>query len=112
MLKLSLESWASVACLSVVMLACIFHMTAHIGKHSAESERWGFILTGAGAFGQIVYFFWPRIESFNFELLMHFGMVLIAYSIVRGHLRAFIGRLPGMGWTDRRATRQSSGMGD
>lgn len=104
---------ASTACLLFVCVACVLHITANIDKHSGEFERWGFVLTGAGAFGQVVYIWWPKIESFPFELVMHGGMALIAFSLVQGRLRALMMRMPGMHWTDRRTqSERHAGLGD
>lgn len=80
---------SSVALL-LVCIACALHLNANVGPESAHCERLGFVLTMAGAFGQAVYPWWPKIEAFHFDAVLHIGMSLIALSLMRGHLRAFL----------------------
>lgn len=102
------EQIINTICLLIVALACIAHLAQNVNRHSPGCERWGFVLTGAGAFGQAVYVWWPRIESFPFEPLMHIGMALIAASLLRGHLRGWIANAPGFHFIDRRTHEDRS----
>lgn len=92
----------STAALAIVVIACAVHLMANVDRHSTHCERWGFVLTGAGAFGEAVYTWTTKIEPWNFGLTMHIGMALIALSLVRGHMRAWMARTPGLRWTERR----------
>lgn len=75
-------------CLITVCFACVFHMTSQIEKDSSHVERWGFVLTCAGSFGQVVYIYWPKIVSFPFDMLTNVGICLIALMFVRGRYNA------------------------
>ncbi len=96
------ENLISTICLIVVFIACVIHLTTNINWHSNECERWGFVLTGAGAIGRAVYFWSTRFEEFPFPALMHLGMALIALSLIYGRVRGWVAQLPGMRWTERR----------
>ena len=97
-----MENILSTLCLAVVALACVMHLAENFDKHSPHIERIGFTLIGAGAMGQAVYIWWPKIESFPFELVMQIGMALIAVALVRGRLRCWFAQMPCAGWADRR----------
>ena len=96
------QNIGSTICLVIVFFGCFLHLVSHVDQHSPACERLGFVLTCAGAFGEIVYRWWPKIESFPFELLLHTGMALIALALMRGQLRGWVARIPGMKWTERR----------
>lgn len=81
---------ASTIALAIVIVGCVLHLNAHVDPATAHCVRWGFILTPAGAFGIVVYMWWPTIEGFPFDLVMHIGMALIAVSIVRGRIREML----------------------
>lgn len=95
-------TYVSSVALAIVISGCVLHLSANVDRHSPGCERWGFILTGAGAFGKVVYLWWPKIESFPFPTLMHVGMALIALALLRGHLRGWLSRLNGFHWAERR----------
>lgn len=84
------DDLASTIALAIVCIACVMHLASNVTAASPECERWGFTLTGAGAFGVAVYMWWPTIEGFPFPLLMHIGMALIALSIIRGRVREWL----------------------
>ena len=88
--------------LLIVCVGSVSHLAENFNKHSPEAPRYGFILTGAGAFGEVVYLWWPKLESFPFDLLMHVGMALVAISLLRGRLLDWLSHLPSFGWTERR----------
>jgi len=98
----TLQHWLNTLCLLIICAGCIAHLAENFNKHSPELQRYGFVFTGAGAFGDVVYFWWPRIESFPFELLMHTGMALIAISLLRGRVQGWLAQLPGFRWAERR----------
>ena len=102
-------NWITVldtAALAAVVAACVVHYAANLDRHSSHCERWGFVLTGAGAFGEAVYHWTTMIEPFDFGLMMHAGMALIAAALVRGRVRALIAKWPGMKWAERRARHE------
>lgn len=88
--------------LAIVVIACVVHLTTNVDKTSTHCERWGFVLTGAGAFGDAVYRWTSIIEPWDFELTLHVGMALIALSLVHGDLRGWLSRVRGFRWMDRR----------
>ena len=100
-----LEQLLNTVFLVVVMLSCFLHLAGNVDKHSSHCERFGFAFTSAGAFGLAIYPWWPRIENFPFDTLMHFGMALIAASLIQGKVRAFLASIPGLHWTERRRSR-------
>ena len=89
-------------CLSIAAAACLVHLTLNVDRTTPFLHRWGFILVGAGSFGEAVYLWWPKIESFPFVLLTNLGIALLASSLMKGELRVFVARLPGMEFFDRR----------
>lgn len=92
---------ASTIALAIVSFACVMHLATNVNAQSPETERWGFTLTGAGCFGVAVYMWWPTIEGFPFDLVMHSGMALIAWWLIKERVRAwFIGH--GVAALDRR----------
>lgn len=101
------ENIANTVTLVAVLIACGMHLASNVGPGSSECERYGFALTGGGAFGMAITIWWPRFEYFpiGYDTCMHFGMALIAGWIVQGHIRAFVASVPGFGWTDRRRAR-------
>lgn len=103
----NLENLINTATLLAVFCACAIHLASNVSHGSSECERYGFTLTAAGAFGQVVAIWWPRFEYFpiGYDTFMHIGMALIAGWIVQGHIRALVASVPGLGWTDRRKTR-------
>lgn len=103
----NLENLINTAALLAVFFACALHLASNVTHRSTECERYGFTLTGAGAFGTVVTLWWPRFEYFpiGYDTCMHIGMALIAGWLVQGHIRAFVASVPGFGWTDRRRAR-------
>lgn len=101
-----LENILSTMCLAIVAMACVMHLAENFDKHSPHTERAGFVLIGAGALGEAVYIWWPKIESFPFGLVMQIGMALIAVALVRGRLRCWLAQMPSMQWADRRMRRE------
>lgn len=100
-----LEHWQALvdsSAMAIVMAACIVQYATNLDKHSTHCERWGFVLTGAGAFGVAVYNWTSIIEPFNFELMTHIGMALIAVSLLYDRVRGFLAKRPGMRWAERR----------
>ena len=93
---------ASTVTLLIVCAACIAHLNDHMDRSTPLCQRWGFVLTAAGAFGRAVYPWWPTIEYFPFDLVMQTGMALIALSLLRGHLRGWLAHLPGLAILERR----------
>lgn len=87
--------------LLVVTVACVLHLATNVDARSAHCERFGFTFTGAGAFGTAVYIWWPKIEQFPFEPMMHLGMALIAGWLVQGKLRHWLAAT-GFHWAERR----------
>lgn len=96
-----LQDIASSIALGLVCIGCVLHLIDHVDWHSLSCERWGYILTAAGAFGEVVYIWWPKIESFPFGLLMHVGMALIALSLFRGRAVGLLSQFPSFGFTER-----------
>lgn len=90
--------------LSIVWIACVVHLTTNVDHRSTHCERWGFVLTGAGAFGDAAYLWTSHIEPWDFGLTMHIGMAFIALNLISGRVRAVLARVPGLRWTDRRRT--------
>lgn len=88
--------------LAIVCAACVVHLATNVDHRSTHCERWGFVLCGAGAFGEAAYLWTSHIEPWDFGLTMHVGMAFIALNLISGRVRAIIAGLPGMGWTDRR----------
>ena len=103
----NLENLINTAALLAVFFACALHLASNVTHRSTECERYGFTLTGAGAFGTVVTLWWPRFEYFpvGYDTCMHLGMALIAGWLVQGHVRAFVASVPGFGWADRRRAR-------
>ena len=90
--------------LAIVSIACVVHLASNVDHRSTHCERWGFVLCGAGAFGEAAYMWTSHIEPWDFGLTMHVGMAFIALNLISGRVRAIIASVPGMGWTDRRRT--------
>ena len=90
--------------LAIVCAACVVHLATNVDHRSTHCERWGFVLTGAGAFGEAAYLWTARIEPWDFGLTMHVGMAFIALNLISGRVRAALARVPGLRWTDRRRT--------
>ncbi len=88
--------------LAIVCIACVVHLASNVDHRSTHCERWGFVLCGAGAFGEAAYLWTSHIEPWDFGLTMHVGMALIALNLISGRVRAIIASMPGMRWTDRR----------
>jgi len=88
--------------LAIVCAACVVHLAPNVDHRSTHCERWGFVLTGAGAFGEAAYLWTSHIEPWDFGLTMHCGMAFIALNLISGRVRAVLARVPGLGWTDRR----------
>lgn len=105
MTALMFENILNTATLLVVFVACALHIAGNITHASAECERWGFILTGAGSFGTVITIWWPRWEwqQFSWETTMHLGMAMIACWLVSGKIRAFM-VASGFHWAERRRT--------
>lgn len=105
MSALILENLINTITLGLVMLACALHLASNVDHGSAECERWGFILTGAGAFGTVVTIWWPRFEQFaiGYDTFMHLGMAMIACWLMQGKIRAFL-VASGFEWVERRRT--------
>lgn len=101
------ENWVNTIALACVVLSCFLHLNANVDRHSSEVEAWGFILTGAGAFGTACSIWWPRLEVLfvGYDTLMHAGMALIALWLVAGKLREWMATIPGLEFTDRRRSR-------
>ena len=107
MTALMFENIINTATLLVVFVACALHIAGNITHASAECERWGFILTGAGSFGTACAIWWPRMDVLfvGYDTIMHIGMALIAIWLVAGETRAWLASVPGMEWTERRQSR-------
>lgn len=107
---IALENWINTIALVLVFVSCFLHLNANVDRHSSEVEAWGFILTGAGAFGTACAIWSPRLDVLfvGYDTLMHIGMALIAIWLVAGKIRAWLASVPGMEWTERRRTRVES----
>lgn len=95
---------AHTASLAIVCAACVVHLATNVDHRSTHCERWGFVLTGAGAFGEAAYLWTSHVEPWDFGLTMHVGMAFIALNLISGRVRAVLARVPGLRWTDRRQT--------
>lgn len=105
MSALLVENIVNTIALATVFIACALHAAGNITHASAECERWGFVLTGAGAFGTVATIWWPRWEwqQFGWDSVMHVGMALIALWLVSGKVRGWLVAC-GLVWVDRRRT--------
>ena len=101
------ENIVNTLALALVCLSCFMHLNANVDRHSSEVEAWGFILTGAGAFGMACAIWWTRMDVLfvGYDTIMHVGMALIAIWLVAGKIRAWLAHIPGLEWTERRQSR-------
>lgn len=77
-----------------------------MNRDTAGCERWGFVLTAAGAIGHALAYWWPQADSMQAETILHVGLALIGFALVRGDLRAMLARAGAWdGRTERRAGR-------
>jgi hypothetical protein len=92
--------------LLIVCGAMLLYINDRMDKHTDGCERWGFILTAAGAFGHAASYWWPWGGSNEVETILHIGLALTAIAMVRGDLRALLNRARS-NWdgVDRRASR-------
>lgn len=92
--------------LVIVGMAMLIYINEHIDKHTAGCERWGFVLTAAGAFGHAAGYWWPWGGADEVEIILHVGLGLTAIAMVRGDLRIILERAQD-GWNgvERRANR-------
>lgn len=88
--------------LAIVCIGCVLHLIDRVDWRSLLCERLGFVLTGAGAFAEVVYIWWPTIEAFPFSLVTHTGMALIALSLFRGRAIGLLSQFPAFPFTQRR----------
>lgn len=90
--------------LAVLLIACACHINT-MDRTTAGCERVGFVLTGAGALGHALAYWWPSVESLEFETMLHVGLACISIAVIRGDLRALVARVEAAwGGRDRRRT--------
>ncbi|MFO0157401.1 MAG: hypothetical protein ACK51V_00015 [bacterium] len=78
--------------LLVLCLSVLLYINEHMDRHTIGCERWGFILTAAGAFGHACDYWWPWAGADGVETIMHVGLALVAVAMVRGDLREMLNR--------------------
>lgn len=103
-----IEQIINTAALLTLCFCVLIYINTHIDRRSAGCERWGFILTAAGAFGRACAYWWPWSGGNEVETIMHFGLALVAIAMVRGDLRAMIARAQAWDGIDRRGERRES----
>lgn len=101
---ITLQSIAQSIALTIVCIGCVLHLIDRVDWRSLLCERLGFVFAGAGAFGEVIYLWWPKVELFPFSLLMHVGMALIALSLFR--VRAI--EMVKLAFDDYRAARKET----
>ncbi len=87
-----LQNIINSAALIIVFLGMVLYINQHMGPHTAGCERWGFILTAAGAFGHACAYWWPWDGARGVELILHIGLALVVVALVRGDLREIFAR--------------------
>lgn len=95
----------STASLIVLAAMCLVHINEHVTRASSHCERLGFALVIGGACGQALSYWWPKIELFPVDALLHLGLALVALAMVRGDVHNLVARLKGWDGVDRRADR-------
>lgn len=103
-----IEQIINTIALLVLSVAVLIYINEHIDRHTAGCERWGFILTAAGAFGHACDYWWPWDGGDEVEIILHIGLALVAVAMVRGDLRAMIARAKAWDGIDRRGERRES----
>ncbi|MCA3000318.1 MAG: hypothetical protein ING75_17150 [Rhodocyclaceae bacterium] len=103
-----IENIINTIALLVLCLAVLLYINQHMDRHTAGCERWGFVLTAAGAFGHACAYWWPWDGGDEVETIMHIGLALVAIAMVRGDLRAMIARAQSWDGIDRRGERRES----
>ncbi|MFN8696304.1 MAG: hypothetical protein ACK50D_13265 [Burkholderiales bacterium] len=97
-----IESIVNTICLLVLCACCTLYIN-NMSVTTPGCERWGFVLTAAGAFGHALGYWWPWGGANEVETILHIGIALIAVALMRGELRALLMRAAAWdGITDRR----------
>jgi hypothetical protein len=87
-----IEDIANTIALGLVAIAMMIYINENVDKHTAGCERWGFILTAAGAAGHAAGYWWPWGGAEEVETILHIGLALTAIAMVRGDLRLMLDR--------------------
>jgi hypothetical protein len=93
--------------LVMVCLCMLLYINKHMDRHTAGCERWGFVLTVAGAFGHACAYWWPWGGGDEVEIILHIGLALVAVAMVRGDLREMLNRAKAWDGKERRGDRES-----
>lgn len=91
---MSLVPIISSAALVVLIAAAAVHLNT-MTRQTAHCERFGFVLLFAGALTSVCEWWWPGVEDFYGETMLHVGLALIAVSMVRPQLREWRARMTG-----------------
>jgi hypothetical protein len=102
-----IEQILNSAALVTVCMCMLLYINKHMDRHTAGCERWGFVLTAAGALGHACAYWWPWGGGNEVEIILHIGLALVAVAMVRGDLRAMIARAQAWDGKDRRGNRES-----
>jgi hypothetical protein len=103
-----IEQILNTAALLILCLCVLLYINEHMDRHTAGCERWGFILTAAGAFGHACSYWWPWDGADGVETIMHVGLALVAIAMVRGDLREMLNRAQSWDGKDRRGEHEST----
>ena len=96
-----------IAIINTVALVCLcfcvlLYINEHVDRHTAGCERWGFVLTAAGAFGHACGYWWPWGGTDEVETILHIGVALVGFAMIRGDLRELVVRARRWDGHDRR----------
>ena len=82
----TLQNIINTICLAAICVAALLHLNG-MNRATAGCERWGFVLTAAGAAGHALSYWWPWGGGDGIETIFHLGLGLVAIAIARGDLR-------------------------
>lgn len=106
-----LEAIFGSLCLLVVVAACVERINA-FGQGDSHCERIGFVILLGGCVASIGEWWLPRNGWWvNAETIVAAGMCLVAFSVLRPRLRAWLAKVTGRwdGIERRQAQRMQSG---